>query len=120
MFILRAFSGLTSLAVLASRVVCLIVIAWFAVFAVNQSKAAAKHQVGELEGTSQRAQAQPRTKQSATTQKLDEVTKVLVSPFTGLTSGASPWRVHIVDTLLVLLLYGVAFGFLARIVRLRI
>jgi hypothetical protein len=117
MFILRALMGL---AVLASRLACLIVIAWFIVFAVDQSKAAAKHQVGELEGTTQRAQAQPRAKQSATTKKLDEVAKVLVSPFASLTSGGSAWRVHIVDTLLVLLIYGVAFGFLARIVRLRI
>ncbi len=120
MFILRAFSALTGLALLASRLACLIVIAWFIVFAVNQSKTAASHQVGELEGASQRAQANPRSKQSATTKRLDEVAKVLVSPFASLSSGGSPWRVHIVDTLLVLLVYGVGFGFLARIVRLRL
>jgi hypothetical protein len=119
-FILRLFSGLTGLALLASRLACLIVIAWFIVFAVDQSKAAAKHQVGELEGTSQRVQAQPRSKRSSATRKLDEVAKVLVSPFAGLTSGGSPWRVHGLDTLLVLLVYGVGFGFLARIVRLRV
>jgi hypothetical protein len=120
MFVLRAFSALTGLALLASRLACLIVIAWFVVFAVDQSKAAASHQVGELEGGSQSTQAKPPAKQSATTKRLDEVAKALVSPFASLSSGGSPWRVHIVDTLLVLLIYGVGFGFLARIVRLRI
>lgn len=120
MFVLRAFSGLAGLALLASRIVCLIVIAWFAVFVVNQSKAAATHQVGELAGTSQRLPAQKPAKRGGATKVLDEVTKTVTSPFASITSGRSPWAAHGLDTLLVLLFYGFGVGFLARLVRLRV
>lgn len=118
-FILRAFSGLTGLALLASRIVCLVVLAWFAVFVVDQSKTAASHQVGELAGNTPQAQARQPAKQSGATKTLDQVTKAVTYPFKGLTSGRSPWVMHSMDTLLVLLIYGFGFGLLARIVRLR-
>lgn len=120
MFVLRAFSGLTGLALLASRIVCLIVIAWFAVFVVDQSKAAASQQIGELAGASQHAQAPAAAKRSGLTKTLDEVTKTVTAPFASITSGRSPWAAHGLDTLLVLLVYGFGFGFLARLVRLRV
>ena len=120
MFVLRAFSGLTGLALLASRIVCLIVIAWFVVFAVDQSKGAATHQLGELAGTPQRSQAQTPAKPAGATKVLDEVTKTVTSPFASITSGRSPWAAHGLDTLLVLLVYGFGVGSLPRLVRLRI
>ncbi len=118
-FVLRAFSGLTGLALLASRIVCLVVLAWFVVFAVDQSKVAANHQLGELAGTTQHVQSKPPAKQSSATKTLDQVAKVVTSPFAGLTSGRSPWVIHGLDLLLVLLIYGFGVGFLIRIVRLR-
>lgn len=117
MLITRAFSGLTSLAVLASRIVCLVVIAWFVVFAVDQSKTAASHQLNELAGTTVKHSSAHQAKQSRATRTLDEVTKVVASPFAVLTSGRSPWVVHGLDTLLVLLVYGFGVGFLARVIR---
>lgn len=129
---------------LASRIVCLIVIAWFIAFAAEQSKAATKRQVGELGGTaqhgtqqqagSQRTGAQQTGAQSAgradgkrpakhgsARRLLDEVAKAVTSPFSRLTSGtSSAWLAHGADTLLALLVYGVGVGFLARFVRLRL
>jgi hypothetical protein len=118
-FVLRAFSGLTGLALLASRIVCLLVVAWFVVFAVDQSKAAANHQLGELAVTAQPAQSPPPAKRSGATKTLDQVAKAVTAPFDSLTSGRSPWVAHGLDMLLVLLIYGFGIGFLARVVRLR-
>lgn len=118
-FVLRAFSGLTGLALLISRIVCVVVLAWFAVFAVDQSKVAANHQLGELAGTTRHAASKPPAKESGATKALDQVAKAVTSPFASLTSGRSPWVMHGLDTLLVLLIYGLGVGFLARIVRLR-
>jgi hypothetical protein len=122
MFVTRVFSGLTGLALLASRIACLVVIAWFVVFAVNQSKAAANHQLRELAGTSlagapRHLQGQGSKAQSGATKTLDEVTKVVVAPFAGLTAGRSPWVRHGLDMLLVLLVYGFGVGFLVRLIR---
>jgi hypothetical protein len=119
MFIVRALSGLMGLAVLASRIACLLVIAWFVVFAVGQSKAAASHQVAELAGTQQAPVRRP-VKQSGARKTLDTVASALTAPFSGLTSGRGAWFVHGVDTLLVLLVYGFGFGFLVRLVRVRV
>jgi hypothetical protein len=118
--VLRAFSGLTGLVLLASRIVCLIVLAWFVVFAVDQSKVATTHQLGELAGTTQHVQSKPTAKQSDTTKALDQVAKAVTAPFASLTSGRSPWVIHGLDLLLVLLVYGFGVGFLIRLVRLRI
>ncbi len=108
------------LALLASRLACLIVVAWFVVFAVGQSKVAANHQVAELAGTSQQAPARPPAKQSGARKTLDTVARTLTSPFAGLTSGRSAWFVHVVDMLLALLVYGLGLGFLIRLVRVRV
>lgn len=129
MFAIRAFSSLTGLALLASRIVCLIVVAWFVVFAVGQSKTAATHQVNELAGSMQ-APAQSldaqrggkrTSKANAATRMLDEAAETVTSPFSALTAGASSaWLSHGADTLLALLVYGLGVGFLARITRLRV
>jgi hypothetical protein len=108
------------LAVLASRIACLLVIAWFVVFAIGQSKAATSHQVAELAGTSQQAPVRRPVKQSGAKKTLDTVASALTAPFSGLTSGRGAWFVHGVDTLLVLIVYGFGFGFLVRLVRVRV
>lgn len=130
MFAIRAFSGLTGLALLASRVVCLIVVAWFVVFAAGQSKTAATHQVDQLAGSAPApAQQQATTEQGgkragshgAATRMLDEAAEAVTSPFAWLTANtSSAWLLHGVDTLLALLVYGLGVGLIARIVRLRV
>lgn len=110
---------------LVSIVICLIAIASFAVFATDQSGSASEHQQAEVhaaEGAAASPEGQPSAKHESTVHKdLDKAFSTLSSPFSGVTSGSkSQWTIHIVDTLLVLLVYGLGLGFLARIMRMGI
>lgn len=118
MFVIRAVSALV---LLASRIACLIVIAWFVVFAVGQSTSAATHQVDELSSGAPHPLPKPHSgKEGAAKKALNEAAKVITSPFSSLTSHMrSAWLSHGAATLLVLLVYGLGVGFLIRIVRLR-
>ncbi|HTA14975.1 MAG TPA: hypothetical protein VK781_08975, partial [Solirubrobacteraceae bacterium] len=54
--------------------------------------------------------------ESALHKTIDKAFSTLSSPFSGVTSGSnSQWTIHIVDTLLVLLVYGFGISFLARL-----
>jgi hypothetical protein len=118
-FVIRAISGIT---VLASRIVCLIVLAWFVVFAVGQSSTAATNQVDKLaSGTSHPLPRPAPAKEGSAKKTLGEAAKAITSPFSALTSGmSSAWLSHGVNTLLALLVYGFGVGFLVRLIRLRI
>jgi predicted secreted protein len=118
-------SSLTGLMRLASRIICLIVIAWFVVFVVNQTSSASTHQQNEVsEGTAPPAD-EPSTvaakRESTLHRTLNETADALTSPFAGVVSGSSSeWTIHIVKTLLALLVYGFGLAFLARFLRVRV
>jgi predicted PurR-regulated permease PerM len=107
---------------LASMVICLIAVAWFLVFALNQTSSASNHQTTEINSAPGSAALKTSTSEtknlSAPRKTLDEVFSKLSSPFSGLTSGSSEWTIHLVDTLLVLFVYGFGLAFLARLLRL--
>lgn len=118
-------SSLTALMRLASRVICLIVIAWFVVFVVNQASTASTHQQNEVtQGTSpatNESTASVAKHESTLHRTLDETANALTSPFAGIVSGSnSEWTIHIVKTLLALLVYGFGLAFLARFLRVRV
>ena len=115
-------SFITSLMRLASRVICLIVIAWFIVFAVAQTSTASTHQQNELAEGSAPAASAPSAKHENTLRRtLNKTTDALTSPFAGVVSGShSEWTIHIVKTLLALLVYGFGLAFLARFLRVRV
>ncbi len=120
--LLRTYSSLTGAALLASRIVCLIVIAWFVVFAVGASKEASTHQLNEVatatNGTQRTVSEPPATGVQKT---LDEAAKAITSPFASVaSSSSSAWLIHGVDTMLALLIYGIGFGFLVRVLRVRV
>lgn len=118
----RALSSLVGVAVIASRIACVIVIAWFAVFAADQAKSGSTHQQNELPGSgqTQKGSSSPHGR-SAATKTLDDAARFLTTPFRELTSkSSSAWVSHGVDLLLVLLVYGLAFGVLARMIRVRV
>lgn len=114
-----------------SIVCCLIVVASFGLFVVNQTSAASSHQQNELVGTGESNNrpgsvnansGNATTGQPGTVHKLiDEASEKLTSPFSSLTSGShSQWVIEIVGTLLALLLYGVLLRFfVARVLHLR-
>jgi predicted PurR-regulated permease PerM len=107
---------------IASMLVCLVAVAWFLTFAVNQTSSASNHQTTEINaapGSAALSTRTPETKnEGAVHKKLNEVFSKLSSPFSGLTSGSSEWTIHLVDTLLVLLVYGFGLAFIARLLRL--
>ncbi len=107
---------------LASIVICLIAAAYFLAFALNQTNSASDHQqaeVNSLPGAPDLRTSSSTAKESAPHEAIDKVFLKLASPFSGVTSGESnEWLVHIVNTLLVLLVYGFGLAFIARLIRL--
>jgi hypothetical protein len=121
----------------ASITICLIVIASFAIFVINQTKEGSDHQQEELgvpvaNSNSSTANATASTGNAATTHSsgktqegsvhkvLTEASNNLTSPFSGVISSSSEWATRGVKLLLALLVYGFGLGFLARMVRVRL
>jgi hypothetical protein len=107
---------------LASRVICLIVIASFVLFAVNQTGNASEGQQREVSsGSTQGGSTTPESEHEDTVHKtLDEATAELTSPFSGLTSGFSnQWAIRGVKLLMTLLVYGFGLSFIARLLSVR-
>lgn len=107
---------------LVSIAICLIAIASFAIFALDETHSASKHQRAKIDEAAPGATATTDSSKSKPEQKseiheaIDKAFSTLSSPFTGITSGStSQWTIQIVDTLLVLFVYGFGLSFLARI-----
>jgi hypothetical protein len=110
---------------LASIAICLIAVAWFAAFALDQTSSASNHQQAEVNAGAPPGLATEPTgsskpgKESGFREALDKATSTLTSPFSSITASLSRgWTIHAVDTLLMLLVYGLGLGFLARLMRL--
>jgi hypothetical protein len=116
--------SLVRLVRLASLAICVIVLASFAIFVVNQSKSASAHQTQEiLTGpASSSSGAHPKaTHESGLHKTIDEASEKLTSPFAGVISGSSSeWVVRGVKLLLALAIYGFGVGYLARVVLVRV
>lgn len=110
---------------LGSIVICAIAVLYFASFALDQTSSASTHQQTEVNAAgppseaSQGSTSQAKPKQeSGVHEDIDKAFAKLASPFSGVTSGSSDaWTVHIVDTLLVLVVYGFGLGFIARLLK---
>jgi hypothetical protein len=101
-----------------------IVIASFAVFAIDQTKGASVHQQQALAGgrpvESTGGKSAP-AHESGVHKAIDDVSGKLTSPFSGVLSGSSSeWAVRSTKLLLALLVYGFGLGFLARTLRVRV
>jgi hypothetical protein len=107
---------------LASFVICLIVIASFAIFAVNQTKSASKQQTEAVAGNANTSSSTPAsTHESSLHKDIDEASTEVTSPFAGIVSGSSSeWVVRGVKLLLALVVYGFGLSYLARVLRVRV
>lgn len=104
---------------LASIVICLIVIASFAIFVVNQTSSASTHQQEAVSGRVATRKGSS-THESSVHKAIDDASDELTSPFSGITSGSSSqWAIRGVNLLLALIVYGFGLGFLARVLRVR-
>jgi hypothetical protein len=110
----------------ASIAICLIVIASFAVFAIDQTKNASGEQQAQLNsevpGAHVPSSTTPaRKKENSFHKLLDEASNELTSPFAGVVSGStSEWTIRGVKLLLALIVYGFGLGFIARVLRVRV
>jgi hypothetical protein len=107
-----------------SRIACLVVIASFMLFAIDQTSSASTRQQQALSGTNGGPIAAPVTRsghEGEVHRTIDEVASKLTSPFSAITAGStSQWVIRGAGTLMSLLVYGVGVGFLARMLRLRV
>jgi len=115
---------------LASLLICLTVIASFAIFAFDQTSSASTHQQEELNGAPPTASSGSGTTGSGATapkhksavhSAIDSASNGLTAPFSGITSGSSSqWATHGLNLVLALVVYGFGLGFLARTIRVRV
>ncbi len=123
-------SAIARLLRLASVLICLIVVASFAVFVVDQAKGASTHQQQVLNSSAPATNAAAGATGSANTsashesglhEAIDEASNNLTSPFSGITSGSSSqWVIRGVNVLITLIVYGFGLGYLARVLRVRV
>src|SRR6478672_7458429 len=108
---------------LISMAICLVMVAWFVVFAVDQTKNASGHQQEQIsEANTPAAQREAdeqreHQRKSGVHEALDEVAEDVSSPFSSLVSGSSEWLENGERLGLALLIYGFGLGFLARTLR---
>ena len=116
------FSSIAGLLRLASWIMCLIVLASFVIFVVNQTSAASTHQQKEVREGSVSGSSASSPKHEGTLHKtIDEAADTLTSPFADIVSGSSSqWVIHGVRTLVALLVYGFGLSFLSRVIRVRV
>jgi len=96
-----------------SIVVCVIAAVSFLLFAVNQTSSASGRQQQELAEKASVAQ----THEGGFRKGLDEISEAVSAPVSGLSS--SEWGERGLRLLFVLLVFGFAVGYLARVVRIR-
>jgi hypothetical protein len=121
-------SALGNLLRLAAIAICLVTIASFGLYAINQTDSASAHQQESLAtggaipaaGTPGSAVQTSETHTTGVRGGIDNVAKALTSPFDGVTSSSnSEWVKRGVGVLIALVVYGFGLGLIARYVRVR-
>jgi hypothetical protein len=107
----------------AALAACLVVVASFVLFALDQAGGASTVSAAEVAGHSAAyaAQAAQVSKPTPLRRDIDRVSARLTSPFSAFTPGpgSNAWAIRGVQVLLAIAIYGVAIGFAARAVRVR-
>jgi hypothetical protein len=110
----------------ASIVASLIVVASFAMFAVDELNGASTRQQQKLSqeiaqpNPSAAAERARERQHSAIREAIDDADDVLLAPLKGVVTSSSTWVSRGVPSLLALLVYGFGLGFLARFARGRV
>jgi hypothetical protein len=119
---------------LASVALCLITLASFALFAVDQTSTASVHQqnilngevpapsgAGGAGGAGTGSAVGGGEHKSSLRKVADDASNAVTSPFSGATSGThSEWTIRTIRLLIALAVYGFGLGFLARMIRVRV
>jgi hypothetical protein len=116
-----ASSSVAKLMRLASWIICLIVLASFVIFVVEQTSSASTQQQEEVNEHPSSTGAPAPKHESTLHKKIDEASNFFTSPSAGIVSGSSSqWVIHLVKTALALLVYGFGLSYLARVIRVRV
>ena len=115
-------SALARLLRLAAVAICLVTVASFGLYAINQTNTASAHQQESLASGGAEARevntSEPHTK--GVRGVIDETAKTLTSPFKGVTASSnSEWVKRGAGMGFALLVYGFGLGFIARFIRVR-
>jgi hypothetical protein len=107
---------------IASIVLSIILVAGFALFAIDEFNRASSAQRNELKGYEKPdpAPADERAREARNSnlrEYIDDANDILLRPFAGIASNTSRWTARLVPTVLGLLLYGFLLAFLARFMR---
>jgi hypothetical protein len=118
----RLYSGLATLFHSAAVAACIVALLSFTLFAFDQVTTASQAQQSELAGSPAPAPATAAASgvkpHSHVRRTLDDASSELGAPFKGITNrSSSVWGQHILQTMLVLLVYGFSLGFAARFIR---
>lgn len=112
---------------LASVLLCLLVVASFVLFVVDQTGSASAHQQAELNHettTTQETQTTGRWKSGSSgspRRTIDEAAEAVTSPFTFATEAtSSEWLSRGIALALTLIVYGFGLAFVARMIRVRL
>ncbi|HEY2181227.1 MAG TPA: hypothetical protein VGH09_06105 [Solirubrobacteraceae bacterium] len=121
-------SSLARVLKLASLALCLVVIASFALFAINRTSDASAHQQQEVNGETTGGAGEPSSaiapdnggRKGSARRTIDEVAEAVESPFAAITEGSSSeWLIHSVQLAIALVVYGFGLGYIARTIRIR-
>jgi hypothetical protein len=116
-------SSIVKLLRFASIVICAIVVASFAIFVLDQTSSASKHQSEEVSNGPNLTAGPGSAKahESSIHEAIDEASQQLTSPFAGVISGSSSeWLIRGVKLLLALVVYGFGLSYLARVIHVRV
>jgi hypothetical protein len=118
-------SSIVKLLRFASIVICVIVIASFAIFVLGQTSSASKHQSEEVSNgpdiTASTGPGSSKAHESSVHEAIDEASQQLTSPFAGVVSGSSSeWLIRGVKLLLALAVYGFGLSYVARVLQVRV
>lgn len=110
----------------ASVIACLLVLAGWTLFALDETRTASQASAAEVAGRAAARAPDPSPRQerareaihSRPRELIDDANDVLLAPFAGLVDGSSDrWVRRSVPMLLALVLYGFGLGYLARFAR---
>jgi predicted PurR-regulated permease PerM len=122
-------AALASALRLASVVLCLVVVASFALFVIDQTSSASAHQQAVLNNetttgaaaTSQRSAGSRDAGKGSLRRTIDETSEAITSPFSSASDAtSSEWLMRAIELALALLVYGFGLGFVARAIRVRL
>jgi hypothetical protein len=101
-----------------STVLCVFVLASFALFARDQMAVGSQHQqTAELPGAAATARPAAPHKHGQPRRFIDGAASTLTSPFSSIVQSNNDWVHHGIPTVLALVVYGAGLGYLARFSR---